>query len=58
MSIKTIMAPMMGEKTDKYVLNAAVTMAGPTDVHIQAVFLHRDLKVSVIKTFGTSEPIS
>ena len=48
MSFKTIMAPMMGEEADKKALDAALTMAGPTDAHIQAVFLHRDLKESLV----------
>ncbi len=42
MSINTIVAPMTGSPTDGSALDAALAMAGTTNAHIQAVFLHRD----------------
>jgi len=52
MSIKTIMAPMMGEKADKRILDVALTMAVPTNAHVQAVFLHRDPKDIMMPQVG------
>jgi nucleotide-binding universal stress UspA family protein len=42
MSINTIVTPMTGGRADGPALDAALALAGPTNAHIQAVFLHRD----------------
>jgi nucleotide-binding universal stress UspA family protein len=52
MSINTIVAPMTGGPTDRPALDAALTMAGPTNAHIQAVFLHRDPKHIALPQVG------
>jgi nucleotide-binding universal stress UspA family protein len=52
MSINTIVAPMTGGPTDGRALEAALAMAGPTNAHIQAVFLHRDPKNIALPQVG------
>ena len=52
MSISTIVAPMTGGGTDGPVLDAALAMAGPTQAHIQAIFLHRDPKHIALAQVG------
>ena len=42
MSIKTIMVPMTGAKTDRPALDAALSMATAAKAHVQAAFLHQD----------------
>jgi nucleotide-binding universal stress UspA family protein len=52
MSINTIVAPMTGGPTDGAALDAALAMAGPTNAHIHAIFLHPDPKRVAIPQVG------
>lgn len=52
MSINTIVAPMTGGPTDGPALDAALAMAGPTNAHIQAIFLHPDPKRVALPQVG------
>jgi nucleotide-binding universal stress UspA family protein len=52
MSIITIVAPLTGGSADGPALDAAFAMAGATNAHIQAVFLHRDPRTIALPQVG------
>lgn len=52
MSIKAILAPLLGESADRQTLNAALTIARATDGHVQAVFFHCDPRDAVSPQIG------
>lgn len=52
MSINTLVTPMTGGPTDGPALDAALAMAGTTNAHIQALYLHPDPKHVALPQVG------
>lgn len=52
MSLKVILVPVTGNDTDRIALDAAMTVAGLSNAHIQVLFLHRDPKDVMVPHVG------
>ncbi len=52
MSYRIILAPVTGSDSDRPILNAAMTLAGPSKSHIQVLFLHRDPQDVMVPHIG------